>query len=265
MGERIYAKLIAARLRGQMSYRVSFVLYCASQALAQGSELVVILVLFNQVDALGGFSATEVVLMYAIASVAFGVADTVAGQLNELPRYIRTGQFDVLLVRPLGTLPQIAVSDVRLHRLGRVVTGLGALTFALVHNDIAWSPWTALLVFAAPLAGAVIFSSVWVAACAVCFWLVEGQELANSVTYGGNSFASYPVTVYSGWLRRVMAFVIPTAFVAYYPALALLDRRDPLGGPDFLGWVSPLVALAAAGAAGLVWRFAVRHYRGTGS
>ncbi|MEU4802023.1 ABC-2 family transporter protein [Actinosynnema sp. NPDC023587] len=265
MGDRVYRKLVAARLRGQMSYRASFVLDCTSQALAQGSELIVILVLFTQVDALGGFSAAEVVLVYALASVAFGIADTVVGQLNDLPQYIRTGQFDVMLLRPLGTLPQIAVSDVRLHRLGRVATGVVALVFSLVHNDIAWSPWTALLVVVAPAAGAVIFSSVWVAACAVCFWLVEGQELANCVTYGGNAFTTYPVTIYTGWLRRVMAFVIPGAFVAYYPALALLGRPDPLGGPGFLGWISPLVALATAGAAGLVWRSAVRHYRGTGS
>ncbi|WP_433265578.1 ABC transporter permease [Actinosynnema sp. CS-041913] len=265
MGDRVYPKLIGARLRGQVSYRASFALECVGQAFAQAMELVIILVVFHRIDALGGFSASEVVLMYAIAATAFGIADLVAGQLNELPDYIRTGKFDVLLLRPLGTLPQIVVSDVRLRRLGRVAAGVVTLVFALTHNDIAWSPWTALLVVVAPLAGAVIFSSVWVVACAVCFWLVEAQELANTVTYGSNAFTSYPITVYSGWLRRFMAFVVPGAFVAYYPGLALLDRADPLGGPALLGWISPLVALAAACVAGLVWRSAVRHYRGTGS
>ncbi|RKT57628.1 ABC transporter permease [Saccharothrix australiensis] len=265
MGDRVYPKLVGARLRGQMTYRVSFALECLGQGFAQASELVVILALFGQVDSLGGFSRSEVILMYAIASTAFGIADLVAGQLNELPDYIRTGKFDVLLLRPLGTLPQIVVSDVRLRRVGRVAIGVVVMVHALGHNDIAWSPWTALLAVVAPLAGAVIFSAVWVVACAVCFWLVEAQELANTVTYGSNAFTSNPITVYQGWLRRFMAFVVPGAFVAYYPALALLDRPDPLGGPAFLGWVSPLVALAAAGVAGLVWRFAVRHYRGTGS
>ncbi|GAA1347092.1 ABC transporter permease [Saccharothrix algeriensis] len=265
MGDRVYPRLVAARLRGQASYRTSFALECVGQAFAQMGELVVILVLFHRVDAVGGFSATEVLLVYAIASTAFGIADLVAGQLNELPDYIRTGKFDVLLLRPLGTLPQIVVSDVRLRRVGRILAGTAVLVYALAHNDIAWSPWTALLAVVAPLAGAVIFSAVWVVACAVCFWLVEAQELANTVTYGSNSFTSYPVTVYSGWLRRLMAFVVPGAFVAYYPALALLGRPDPLGGPAVLGWISPLVALAAACVAGLVWRFAVRHYRGTGS
>ena len=47
--------------------------------------------------------------------------------------------------------------------------------------------------------------------------------------------------------------------------LALLDRSDPLGAPALLGYASPAVAVVAAGAAGLMWRTGVRHYRSTGS
>ncbi|MFD1148203.1 ABC transporter permease [Saccharothrix hoggarensis] len=261
----VYAKLVGARLRGQMSYRTSFALQCVAQAFGQLTELAIILVLFNRISALGGFSVHEVVLMYAIAGTAFGIADLVAGQLDELPTQIRTGRFDVILLRPLGTLAQMMTADLHLRKIGRIVAGLVVLVYALGHNDVAWSPWTALLVVVAPISGAVIFSSVWVAANAVCFWLVDGQEMANAVTYGSNAFTSYPATVYGPWLRRFFAFVVPGAFVAYYPSLALLDRPDPLGGPALLGWISPLVAVAAATAAGLVWRAAVRHYRGTGS
>jgi ABC-2 type transport system permease protein len=53
--------------------------------------------------------------------------------------------------------------------------------------------------------------------------------------------------------------------VAYYPALVLLGRPDPLGLPEWVGWCSPLVAVAAAALAGIAWRFGVRHYRSTGS
>ncbi|GAB2980955.1 ABC transporter permease [Saccharothrix stipae] len=265
MAERVYLKLVGARLRGQMSYRASFVLQCVAQAVTQLAELVIILVLFNRVSALGGFSVDEVVLIYAIAGTAFGIADMVAGQLDELPTYIRTGTFDVLLLRPLGTLAQMMASDLHLRKIGRIGAGVAALVYALERNDIAWSPSTAVLVVAAPISGAVIFSSIWITANAICFWVVDGQELSNAVTYGSNAFTSYPATVYGPWLRRFFAFVIPGAFVAYYPSLALLDRPDPLGGPAFLGWISPLVAAAAAVAAGLVWRTAVRRYRGTGS
>lgn len=265
MAEGVYRKILHARLRGQLSYRASFLLDCLAQALAQGGELVVILVLFNRVTALGGFSVDEVLLVYAFAGTAFGLADLFAGQLDTLPTLIRTGRFDTLLLRPLGTLPQLMSSDLPLKRLGRVLAGLVVLGYALAHNEVVWTPWSVLLLAVTPVAGAVIFGGVWVVACSVCFWLVDGRELANSVTYGSSTFTSYPISVYSGWLRRLMAFVVPGAFVAYYPALALLDRADPLGAPAWLGWVGPLVAAAVACLAGVTWKFAVRHYRGTGS
>ena len=265
MAEVVYPRLIAAKLRSQLAYRTSFALDFVTQVLAQWIELVVILVLFSQVSALGGFSRDEVLLMYAFAGAAFGVADLFAGQLDNLPTYIRTGTFDVLLMRPLGTLPQIMVSDVRLRRVGRIAGAAAVMVYALLHVEIVWTPAKVLLTIAAPIAAAVIFSSVWVVACSVCFWIVEGREFSNAVTYGSNAFTSYPINVYSRPLRWVMAFVVPGAFVAYYPSLALLGKQDPLGLPGWVGWTSPLVAALAAGAAGLVWRFAVRHYRGTGS
>jgi ABC-2 type transport system permease protein len=64
------------------------------------------------------------------------------------------------------------------------------------------------------------------------------------------------------WL---LAYGVGFAFVAYYPALLLLDRSDPLGGPAALGYAAPLAAVILAGAAALLWRTGVRHYRSTGS
>ncbi|MGW4206796.1 ABC transporter permease [Lentzea sp. NPDC004789] len=265
MADVIYPRLIGARIRSQLAYRGSFAIDFVSQVMAQSYELIVILVLFSQVNALGGFSRNEVLLMYAFAGAAFGVADLFAGQLDYLPTYIRTGNFDVLLMRPLGTLPQIMCSDIRLRRIGRIIGALAVMVYTLSHVAVAWSPAKIMLTVATPVAGAVIYGSVWVVACSICFWIVEGREFANAVTYGSNAFTSYPINVYARPLRWLMAYVVPGAFVAYYPSLALLGKQDPLGLPGWVGWTSPLVAVLAATAAGLVWRFAVRHYRGTGS
>jgi ABC-type uncharacterized transport system permease subunit len=68
----------------------------------------------------------------------------------------------------------------------------------------------------------------------------------------------------AGWLRRLLAFVIPMAFVAYFPALYVLDKPDPLGLPRFLQFLSPLGAITAAVVAGAAWRTAVRHYQSAG-
>jgi ABC-2 type transport system permease protein len=261
----VYPRIVASRLRSQLAYPGSFALDVLAQMLGQAIELAVILVVFTQVGTLGGFTSVEVLLMYGLAATAFGVADLTAGQVEELPVFIRSGELDVLLLRPLSTLAQLLTADLALKRVGRVVTGLAVLGYAVAAADLEWSPLRVLLLVAAPAVGAVILGAIWVAANAVSFWLVDSREVANAFTYGSNFSMSYPITLYGPWLRRVMCFAVPSAFVAYFPALALLGRPDPLGLPHALRYASPVVAVAAVGVAALVWRAGVRHYQGTGS
>ena len=236
MGRSVYARIIASRVRSQLAYPLSFGLDVFSQLLGQGIELLAILVIFTQVTSLGGFSAREVVLIYGLAATAFGLADLAVGQVEALPDYIRTGEFDVMLLRPLGTLAQLLSADVQLRRVGRVAIGLATLAWAV--RDVEWTPLRVVVAVVAPLAGAVLLGAVWVAADCVSFWLVDGREVANSVTYGSDFATSYPITVYGPWLRRIMCFVVPGAFVAYFPALALTGRPDPLGFPDAFRYCS---------------------------
>jgi ABC-2 type transport system permease protein len=111
----------------------------------------------------------------------------------------------------------------------------------------------------------VIFSAVFVATATIGFYVVEGMEFANAFTYGGNYLSSFPFTVFGTAIRRFFTFVIPAAFVAYLPTLALLGRPDPAGLPGWLPWCSPAVALLSAAAAGLAWRAGLRRYVGAGS
>lgn len=261
----MHGRLLASRVRSQLAYPTSFALDVLAQAIAQAVELVVIVVIFARVTELGGFGAAEVLLIYALSGISFGLADLAVGQLDDLPRWIRTGEFDVLLTRPLSTLAQLVTADLQLKRVGRVLFATIVLAVVLGRAPVAWSPLTVLLVLTTPLVGAVIIGSIWVATCSVSFWVVEGRELANAFTYGSQLSTAYPVTVFGPWLRSLLCFAVPAAFVAYFPALAILGRDDPLGLPHALRYAAPLVAVVAAGVAALIWRAAVRHYQGAGS
>ncbi|MDQ3165867.1 MAG: ABC transporter permease, partial [Actinomycetota bacterium] len=64
---------------------------------------------------------------------------------------------------------------------------------------------------------------------------------------------------------RSVTFIVPLAFVNWYPALYLLDVEDPFGLPSVLQYASPVAAVLAAAAAAVAWRAGVRRYRSTGS
>jgi len=257
--------LVRASVRSQMTYRTSTVLLTIGAALATFMDFLMIAAIMGHLPTLDGWSLPEVGLLYGIAGVAFGITDMCVGNLDLLPRQIRDGTFDVVLVRPVGSLFQVLAMEFGVRRVGKVLQSGAVLAISLTRLHVAWTGPKVAMLAVAPVTASLIFGSVWVIAISQVFWTVDTGEVANSFTYGGSFLTSYPISIFSGWLRDLLAFVIPMAFVSYYPALFILGRPDPLGLPAFTPLLTPLVALAMLGVAGLIWRTGVRHYRGTGS
>ena len=76
---------------------------------------------------------------------------------------------------------------------------------------------------------------------------------------------SYPLTIYNQVLQRTFLFIVPLAFGTYIPVCYVLGRALPFGLPDWLAFLSPLIALLFALVALVVWQFGVRRYQSTGS
>jgi ABC-2 type transport system permease protein len=261
---RIYGTLLRAGVAGQAAYRTSFAIELAGAGLAVGLEFVEIFAVFHNVPRVAGFSFAEVLLVFALSSTGFATADLLVGQTDAVFRKVRDGSFDVVMLRPLSVLGQLAAADLQLRRLGRVAVSVLVLGLVLARLDVAWTPARVVMLLLAPVAATVVFGSLFVAAGAVSFWLVEGTEVGSALTYGSAYLAQWPTGVLNLALNRFFTFVVPAAFTGYLPALAILGRDDPTGLPGWLPWASPLVALVAATATGLLWRSGIRHYVGAG-
>ena len=261
----IYRHLVAARIRSDWQYRASFLMLVLTQVVVAGLDLAVIAVLFGRIDALAGWTALEVALLFGLSGVAFGVGDLFVSQVEYASRHIRAGTFDRFLLRPLSPLLQLSAGEFALRRAGRIVQPAVVLGIALGGAGISWTPARLVMVPLAIVSGSVVFGAVWVLTSSVAFWTVETQEFGNAFTYGGNHLTQYPIDVLGPWLRRLVTFAVPLAFVAYFPAAYLLGKPDPLGAPSEVAFAAPLVALALVLVARAVWRTALRHYRSTGS
>ena len=183
--------------------------------------------------------------------------------LDDLPRYIRAGQVDAFYVRPLPLLTQLMTSDLSLRRSvasrwlswhcggpddrrDRVVAGHRACS--------SCSPSSAARRSSRPLhrrRGPAVLPR-------------RRSEFTNAFTYGGQYAAQQSQQVFPDPLRIFWTFVIPTAFVAYLPAVAILDLPGDHLAPHWLAWFTPLAAALAWTLAGLCWRAGTRHYQGAG-
>ena len=216
-------------------------------------------------DSLGGFSFAEVALMYGLANAAFGLADGAVGHIDRLPFYVRTGQFDAFLLRPLSALGQLVTSDFSLRRVGRMTIGLVALTIALtiVGRRLDAGPGRAARHHPDRRGGHVQrglrrhLGGRLLAG--------RGDGVRQRLHLRRQLPVVLPFSIFGNAMRRLFTFVIPAAFVAYLPALALLGRDDPAGLPAWLSWCALPAAVVSAAVAGLVWRAGLRQYVGAGS
>ena len=66
-------------------------------------------------------------------------------------------------------------------------------------------------------------------------------------------------------MLKAMTFVIPLAFVNWYPSLYILGRSASSTLPQWLEFASPVAALVMVLVTMTSWRAGVRHYTSTGS
>lgn len=264
---RLYRYLISARIRSQMQYKLSFVADLVSTFLGTFIEFGAIAVFFLNFPDIGGWSLGEVALLFGMSAISFASAELLVSGFDYFPMVIRNGDFDKVLVRPLGAFFQILASDFTLRRFGRLAQGVVALLFAIALTNVLefWTlvHWAALLFFL--LGGTLFFSGLFVIGATYSFWTVESLEVMNILTYGGIEMSSYPMHIYQDWVRRFFIYIVPLAFANYYPALWLLEKGDPLGLPSWVAWLAPLICAAVFGASVLFWQFGVKQYTSTGS
>jgi ABC-2 type transport system permease protein len=262
---REYCLLAWMWIRSSMAYRTSFVTMAVAQFMITMLDFLAILVMFSNVSVLGGFDLGQVAFLYGISGCCLGAADLLVGNVERLGRRIRDGSLDAMLIRPVPTLVQVCADEFQLRRIGRLAQASLVLCLGSATAGINWSPGKAGLLALTLLSGTAIFSSVFILFASFQFVTQDASEVANAFTYGGNTLTQYPLTIFPKEIIRAVTFIIPLAFVNWYPALYILGEPDPLSLPGWTQFASSLVAIVLAGLTGWVWRLGIRGYRSTGS
>ena len=263
---RLLVRYGSASIRAQMQYPFNAIMLAVGQFTATMIDMVGIWALFYRFGALDGWRIGDIAMFFGLVSVSFSIADFLSRGFDVLgAEFIKTGQLDRLLLRPRTLTLQLIGNDMRLSRFGRLAQGLAVLAIGTLSLDFHWT--TAKLAFAlwTIAGGTALFFGLMVIQGAIAFWTVESIEAMNVLTYGGVQAAQYPLSIYAGWFRTFLIFVVPIGCVAYFPVLALLGKPDPLGAPAWFLPLSPAAGFAFLGISFVAWRFGVAKYTSTGS
>jgi ABC-2 type transport system permease protein len=259
-------RYIQTSLKAQFQYPGSVVMLGFAQFLATAIEVIAIWGLFERFGVVKGWRFGEVCLFYGLVSLSFALSEFLTRGFDVFgTEFVRSGGFDRILLRPRSAALQLIGHDFRLSRLGRVLQAAMILTLATTTLPLAWDARMVAIAAWATTGGVALFMGILILQATLAFWTVESLEVANVLTHGGVQAGQFPLSLYSAWLRNFLIYIVPIGCVAYYPALAILSRSDPLGAPDWWLPVAPALGFVFLAVSFLAWRMGVARYTSTGT
>jgi len=256
----LYHWFLGQRLKILMEYRVNFIIGAVSTVIQQSAWLLTIWVVMRQVPNLQGWDFNEVMLIYGLITLAQSISHMFADNLWTIGWvYIRSGQFDRFLVRPINPLFHLLADRFCHDGLGHFLTGLVLVIGSTAALHFEWTLLKVLYTILSVLSGGLIFISLNLLTATTAFWITESIPVTQ-IVFTNHEFAKYPLSIYHPSIRLLLTWVIPYGFASFYPASYLLGRDVGV-----LAWLAPLVAGVLLFGSYRFWQFGLRHYSGTGS
>lgn len=259
---RLYFKYLLILFKSQMQYRTSFWLLSIGQFFIPFVVFAGVYFLFERFGQIRGWQFFEVALCFAIIHLAFSLSECFARGFDAFSSLIVKGEFDRLLVRPQSLFLQVLGSKFEFTRIGRLAQSGFVLVWAISHLTIDWNVTKVVTLILMILSGVIIFTGIYMLAATMCFWTVQGLEVANIFTDGGREMAQYPLNIYQKWVTRFFTYVIPFGTVNYVPLMNILGKTE---GDALLTMFIPVAGSLFILPCIFIWKIGVRHYCSTGS
>ena len=254
---RLLGAFFRVNLMGELAYRVNFFWQVLQSLLNLAMSLAGLAVIFSYTNALGGWRPDEILVLIGVYFLIGGMIGLVIQPgMGELVESAHSGTLDFTLAKPEDAQLIVSIQRIEVWQATDIVLGLAVLGTALIRLGGSVGGWEAAEFILMLVAGGVIIYGFFLILATLSFWFVRVENILvifQSMYEAGR----WPVSLYPGWLRYGLTFVVPVAFATTVPAEALTGR---------LNWetVSGALALAAAllAVSRLFWRAGLRHYSG---
>ena len=245
---------------GELAYRVNFFVQLFESMLELGTAIAGLAVIFSYTSNLGGWTPNEVLGLVGVFFLVGGaIRLVIQPSLEQLIESVRDGTLDFTLTKPADAQLLASIQKVDIWKLADVALGAGVLAVALARLGGQVGTGQAIAFAVALVAGGLIVYSFWMILATTAFWLVRVENILvifQSMYEAGR----WPVSIYPGWLRFGLTFVVPVAFAVTVPSQAITGK---LSLRVLLGAIALAIGLFIL--ARLFWMRGLRRYASASS
>ena len=249
-----------AAILTDLEYRANFLTHIFLSVLGVSWSVAGISIFFLHTDHIGDWSFHEVLIVLGLFQLFIGLVDAlITPNVQDFTEHLRLGTLDFILTKPLNSQFHASLRRINVWRLADALLGLGLIAYGMAQLRASPSFERALMFVLLVLCAAIILYALVMLLITSAFWFVQLENVME-LLFTFYEAGRFPVNIFPAWVRALLTFVVPIAFVTTVPASVLLGR---LSGEFVLYAMG--VAAAMFTASVLFWRYAVKHYSSASS
>ena len=257
----IYRKILVQDLKSKMSYRADFIISTIGMIMTNVAGFVTFYILFRNFPQVNGWDYHHMLFLYAFSLIALTPVQCFFDNNWNLRFMVQSGDFIKYCFRPINVFFYFMSEVFDLKGLGQLVFGVGTLIYAWYHIGIPVTFWAIAKLLVFLFTASLFMIAIMNIAAATCFW-IQGSGYVMVIMFRFKDYTRYPASIFSGIFKIIFTFVIPIAFVAYYPSLMVLGS---FAEAPLLSKLSPFIGILFFWLSYKFWMLGVKKYDFTGS
>lgn len=259
----IYTKTI---MKSWFQYKVDAVLRSLAVFLREATGIIVIYFTLLKFDTLNGWNLWEMLFLFSFLFFTYGLLIIFGTGLRDFGYTVRDGGFDRFILRPRGLLFQLIFSNADwFAAIGHGGLGLTLFLLAAGKVGVVWNFVTIVYYLFSIIGGVLIQGAMFLFLATLNIYLLETNSLKELFYFNARKFAGYPISIFHKAIQIGMIYVVPFAFVNYFPAQFLLRKEDMAQFPEIYMYLTPVVGLLMYLAAYGFWRYSIKYYKSSGN
>ena len=261
----LYLCFARIAIRSQLAHRSAYWAGLIAQWLSYGATFATLYIMVSNFNILAGWTAEEVLFLYAVNLLSYALgASLFFNPCTHLPAKIRTGEFDAALTKPVSPLGHEFYMGFNFGYVSHVTLSIAVMIFAAIRVGLRPGFFLAI-VFAGMLLGAILVQAAFLIFTSAFSFFLINENPVHDLLWAVKHFTNYPIRIYPVILQIFLTFVVPVAFMNFYPASAILGKDSGPPFPAHLGYFSPLAGILLFILSLLFWNWALSKYQSTGT
>ncbi|MBQ3545841.1 MAG: ABC-2 family transporter protein [Lachnospiraceae bacterium] len=259
---KLYIVYLKRAINSRLEYKKDAFIGIFSFVVSNIMHLLSLMFIVRSIPSLNGWSTYELGFLYGFTMLPKAFDHLFTDSLWYVAFwYVRTGEMDRFLIRPVNVLFQVIAEVFQPEAFGELILGISLLVTCGLRIDVNWSIGGVLVLIVATLFGAAIITAIKLITCSVAFWTKRSGHLTQ-ITYNVSDFAKYPIDIYHPAIRFVMMYVVPFGLIITVPVTILLKGGyNPFSVS--LTIISLAVVLNCIGY--FIWNMGLKRYESAGS